>query len=143
MLALEPDDFRPLKPLDAVMAALGPFFIREETDHIALGFRVEPRHCNPRGACHGGVLATFVDLQLGMNVSQITGRGGPTITLTLDYLAPGKVGQWIEGRTQFLRSTPNMAFVQCLVTADGAPAVRGNAIFRNKLRRLTLETAEA
>jgi acyl-coenzyme A thioesterase PaaI-like protein len=131
-----PPGFKPLERTDAVGEWIGPVYARVEPDHVAIGFWVEERHCNGRGRCHGGVLAIFADMQLGLNVTQVTKMGGPTISLTLDFLDAATPGMWVEGRTEFLKRTPNMSFVQCIATADGAPVLRASAIFRSKSPRV-------
>lgn len=130
-----PPGFKPIEPMDKVMEWIGPLYHRVDGEHVALGFRVDHHHCNPQGNCHGGIWATFADLQLGLNVAQVTGHGGPTISLAMDFLAAARLGAWVEGRTDFLKRTRNMAFVQCVATADGVPVLRANATFRPKWPR--------
>lgn len=125
-----PAGFEPLAPQDAVMAQLAPLYARRDGDHVAIGFHVAAHHRNPHGICHGGVLATIVDLQLGMNILTMSGSAGPTISLTIDYLAAAIPGAWIEGRTEVLRMTRGLGFVQCMLIADGEPVVRASGIFK-------------
>ncbi len=125
-----PPGFVPLKPMDAVMQTLGPLFYRLEDGHATLAFQVGEHNCNPRGNCHGGCLATFVDLQMGINISHMTGQGGPTISMSLDYMRPAPLGAWVEGRTQITHRTKSMTFVQCLVTANGEAALQAKGIFK-------------
>lgn len=128
-----PAGFRLLEPFDEVMAALGPIFLRhDDVGHLTLGFRVARQHCNPQGSCHGGIWATFADLQLGMNVGLMTKRSGPTVSMSLDYLGSAQPGQWVEGTTRLLRETPKLAFVDATFTADGNPMLRASGIFRLK-----------
>jgi len=127
-----PPGFRPINPVDGVTQAFAPLYRRDEGNHISLGFHVGPQHCNPRGHCHGGTWATLADLEMGMNACTMTGRGGPTVTMTLDYLGAAVVGQWVEGKARLLRQTPKMAFMDCTFTADGELALRANGIFRLK-----------
>jgi uncharacterized protein (TIGR00369 family) len=101
---------------------------------IALGFRVEPRHCNPMGICHGGMMATFCDMLLPISAhylsQEVSRRFLPTINLQVDFLAASPLGAWVEGRAQLLRATRSMVFMQGLVTADGTPAARVSGIFK-------------
>nr|WP_314437251.1 PaaI family thioesterase [uncultured Brevundimonas sp.] len=114
------------------MVAIGPLYKREDDDHLTLAFRVDKHHCNPRTACHGGVLATFIDLQLGFNATRWAGLGGPTVGLSIDYIAPAPLGAWVEGRSELLGKTGRLAFVQCLVRADGQIVARASGLFRPK-----------
>ena len=68
---------------------------------MRLGFRVEKRHTNPLGICHGGMLASFCDMLLPISIHRKSKEVGlrflPTINLQLDYLAPAPLGAWVEG----------------------------------------------
>jgi uncharacterized protein (TIGR00369 family) len=124
-----PEGFALLKHIDQATAVLG-LFERDEGGHVILGIRVGPHHCNAYGHCHGGVLAILADLQLGMNVFRMIGYGGPTISLTLDYLESVPMGRWVEGRAELLRHGARIAFMQCILTMDGRPVVRASGTFR-------------
>lgn len=128
-----PPGFRPL-PLGrkGYMHVNGPLFARRDGEILVTGFRVETRHCNPAGICHGGMLMTFADMQLPMGAKFQARIAGfiPTVSLNADFLAPAPHGAWVEGRTEVLRSTRNLLFAQCVITADGAPAVRASGIFK-------------
>ncbi|SCW59870.1 uncharacterized domain 1-containing protein [Sphingobium faniae] len=128
-----PAGFQRLGPFDDVMSGFDPVYIRRETESgLALGFRVGPQHCNPSGNCHGGTWATMADIVMGVNVGFVTGMSGPTVSLGIDFLGAATKGQWVEGRAEVLRWTPNLAFVECRFTADGELALRANAVFRRK-----------
>ena len=54
----------------------------------------------------------------------------PTISLQIDYMGPARLGAWVQGHAQVLKTTRNMVFGQGLVTADGELAQRFNGIFK-------------
>ena len=116
------------------IAVVGPLYMRHEPGRLLLGFRVEPRHCNPMDICHGGMMATFCDMLLPIGAHALSeavhGRFLPTISLQLDYLAPAPLGCWVQGETQLLSTTRTMVFAQALVTADGVPAARASGILK-------------
>lgn len=116
------------------IAVNGPLFLRHEDGIVQLGFRVEARHANPMGICHGGMMATFCDMLLPLAahrlVPEIARRFLPTISLQIDYLAPSAVGAWVQGEAQVLRTTRNMVFAQGLVSADGTPVARVSGIMK-------------
>ena len=99
-----------------------------------MGFRVEPRHCNPMNICHGGMMATFCDMLLPMSAhlqaKELAGRFLPTISLQVDYLAPSPLGSWVQGEGQVLRVTRSLVFMQGLVTADGQNVARVSGTFK-------------
>ena len=129
-----PPGFRPLTKMGDFMVANGPLYLRHEGDVVQVGFRVEPRHTNPFGNCHGGMLASFCDMLLPISIHRKSPEVGqrflPTINLQIDYLAPTPLGAWVQGEAQVLRVTRSMVFAQGLVTADGVNAVRVSGIFK-------------
>ena len=129
-----PDGFSPLAMGDGFIGVNGPLYLKHEGALVQLGFRVEPRHTNPMGNCHGGMLASFADMVLPMSIQRKAPEIGrkflPTISLQIDYLAPAPLGAWVQGEAEVLRSTRNLVFAQGLVTADGLPALRFSGIFK-------------
>ena len=127
-----PAGFVPLTVPGEFIRANGPLYLRHEGELVLLGFRVEPRHTNPMGICHGGMLASFADMLLPISVhhkrADVGFRFLPTISLQLDYLAPAPLGSWVQGEAQVLRVTRTLVFAQGLVTADGEPSLRVSGI---------------
>eukprot|EP01042_Synura_sphagnicola_P010774 gene10774-13803_t len=50
------------------LASNGPLFVKIDGDTLKLGLRVEMRHCNPMQICHGGMLATFIDMLMPFSI---------------------------------------------------------------------------
>ncbi|MBL6454251.1 PaaI family thioesterase [Belnapia sp. T6] len=112
---------------------VGPFWIRPEGESITFGFRVELRHCNPMELCHGGMLTAFADIVLtgGCNHVARLSKFLTTISLSTDFIAPARIGAWVEARPEVLKVTRGMLFGQCLMTADGTPVLRASGTFRH------------
>jgi uncharacterized protein (TIGR00369 family) len=112
----------------------GPMYLKRAEGRVQLGFRVEPRHCNPAQILHGGMMASFCDMLLPVCATYLepalAGRFLPTISLQIDYLAPSSLGAWIEGESQVLRHSVSLCFLQGLVTADGTPVARASGVFK-------------
>ena len=128
-----PEGFRPLPMGGEFMRVNGPLYLRHDGDSVQVGFRVEKRHTNPMGICHGGMMASFCDMLLPISIhrkSEVGQRFLPTINLQIDYLAPAPLGAWVQGEGQVLRVTRSMVFAQALVHADGAPVARVSGIFK-------------
>lgn len=129
-----PSGFVPLRMGGDYIELNGPIYVRVEAGQLQLGFRVEKRHTNPMGICHGGWMASFADMVLPIAVhhqnKELRGRFLPTISLQLDYLAPGSLGAWVQGTGQLLRHTKSLVFAQGLITVDGEPAVRMSGVFK-------------
>lgn len=116
------------------IAANGPLYVFHEGAVVKIGFRVEPRHCNPMGVCHGGMLASFCDMLLPLSVHRKSAEVGrrflPTVSLQLDYMAPVPLGAWVEGEAEVLKVTRAMVFAQGQARADGLVAVRCSGVFK-------------
>ena len=129
-----PEGFKPRRFGDGFIAVNGPLYVKKLERGILLGFRVEARHCNPMGICHGGMISTFCDMLLPISAHYLTEDLGrrflPTINLQVDFLAPSPKGAWVQGEAQLLRATRSMVFMQGLVTADGQSVARVSAIFK-------------
>jgi uncharacterized protein (TIGR00369 family) len=129
-----PQGFRPLNlSASGFISGNGPLYALRDGDGIVhIGLRIEERHCNPVGVCHGGMLATLADMVLGFGVAVQADVDSfmPTVSLACDYLAPAPLGAWVEGTAHVHRKTRNLAFGDCLITANGEPCLRGNGILK-------------
>lgn len=116
------------------IAVNGPLYVYHQGQDVRMGFRVQARHCNPMGMCHGGMLASFCDMLLPISVHRKSAEVGqhflPTVSLQLDYLAPVPLDAWVEGVCDVLKVTRTMVFAQGLVRADGVTAVRCSGVFK-------------
>ncbi|MEN9630323.1 MAG: hypothetical protein RJA10_3551 [Pseudomonadota bacterium] len=131
--AAVPAGFRLFRAEEGFIAANGPLYFRKDEGLFQMGFRVEPRHANPMGILHGGMMATFCDMLLPMSALWLGAVGKrflPTISLQIDYLGPSPVGAWVQGEGQVLRTTRTLVFAQGLVQADGAPVARVSGVFK-------------
>ena len=129
-----PEGFHERRFGDGFIGANGPLYTRLDEAGFRLGFRVERRHCNMMGICHGGMMATFCDMLLPISAhvlsKEIGNRFLPTINLQIDYLATSPLGAWVQGEAQLLRSTRSLVFMQGLVQADGVNVARVSGIFK-------------
>ncbi|MBI5721632.1 MAG: PaaI family thioesterase [Burkholderiales bacterium] len=129
-----PPGFRRSRAGAGFISLNGPLYFLHEGGQFKLGFRVEARHCNTMGICHGGMLATFADMLLPMGaivqVKELHDRFLPTVSLQVDYIGPAKLGDWVEGEMQVLRTTRAMVFAQGLATSSGAVALRCSGVLK-------------
>ncbi len=130
-----PDGFLPLPQIggDGFNTLCGPIWVKADGDVLLGGFRVEAHHLNPAGNCHGGMLATFIDVHLCMAAlfaRPIAAQILPTISLSLDYLAPTLLGAWVEARPEIDRITRGTVFATALLRANGAPVARARGIYK-------------
>jgi uncharacterized protein (TIGR00369 family) len=128
-----PEGFRALNlPRNPFIEANGPLYGRIDGEAFVLGFLCETKHCNPMRVCHGGMMATLADmlLLLGSNIQTKLGQFLLTVSLDIDFLAPVKVGDWLEGRTEVLRAGKSLIFSQGRMTVGGATVARANAVLK-------------
>lgn len=113
-------------------AALGPHYVAVIDGEAVLGFRVEVRHLNSMGYCHGAVIAGFADMQAVLVRPEIgiPDQAIPTINLTTDFIAVSPLGAWVEMRAALVRKTRSLVFCQGVITADGEIVARTNAIYK-------------
>jgi uncharacterized protein (TIGR00369 family) len=92
--------------------ANGPWFEKIEDGRLIRGFRPGPQHSNSHGIVHGGMLAAFLDSVMGSTVFHVLERRCVTVRLSVDYLMPGRVGDWIQGEAELLGHDAQMAQVR-------------------------------
>ena len=126
-----PDGFRPIPRLSPFNALVGPLYERRNGEAVSIALRVEEKHTNSRGICHGGVLATLADLALGYAMLARTGsdRAFLTAHLSVDYAGSAKLGDWIESQIEVQRVGARLAFANGYLVADGKRIVRASALF--------------
>ena len=128
-----PPCFAPRPVGGGFMEAAGPLYVRRDAGGRAVfGLLVEPRHCNAKDMCHGGMLAALTDVVLGIGGLEQAGVKGffITISLTQDFLAPVPLGSWLEAEVELLRRTRTTMFVQGVIRVRGEAALRASGVFR-------------
>ncbi len=126
-----PPGFAPLEIAAGFAADFGPIYAQREGERVRYGFRVEEKHLNPRGMAHGGALATFADMQLAalMRTGVLAPKQAPTISLSVDFLAPVQAGAWVQGEIDLVARSGRLAFAQTVLRVEGTPVVRTSAKF--------------
>ena len=129
-----PKGFKPRHFGEGFIDTIGPLYTRLNDGKLQAGFLVEPRHTNPMGICHGGMLATFADMlcpiSAHVHCEAAKGRFLPTISLQIDYMASAKLGAWVQGEAQVLRVTRTMIFMQGLISSGDITIARVSGIFK-------------
>ena len=126
-----PDGFVPFPDQGPFLEHIGPIHVREDGGDLTLGLRAEERHANHRGTVQGGVLSTFADFALGraIDADAEDDKDRATVSLTVDFLKPGKPGDWIESRTRVDRVGGTLAFADCSLMVEGKEIVRARAVW--------------
>ena len=113
---------------------IGPLHWMADSQGLHMGLRIEAQHCNPAGTTHGGLIATLMDMQLPLGarylLPALDGHLLFTINLTMDFLAPVHLGQWLYGTTQLLKRTQRMVFAQGYLFVGTDMVARASGNFR-------------
>ncbi len=129
-----PQGFRPVAIGGEFLKTVGPMYGRWDGKRVRLGFRVEERHANIARGGHGGMLATFADMQMAVVTHyqwpDIAGHSFPTISMTTDYVAPAPMGAWVEGSADVIRATKSLVFIQGTASVDGVTILRFSGVYK-------------
>ena len=127
-----PEGFAPTDHSSPFMDALGTLYDHGAGETYRLGLRVETRHTNRIGLCHGAVLAALADVHL-LRVIALTRTPRltlVTIHLGLDYLAAAKNGAWLEASGRIDRMGRTLCHSSGTIRADGTPVLRASGVFQ-------------
>ena len=104
---LIPEGFRTLDVTDDFVGLIGPLWFKAEGERLRVGLPLEPRHGNPMGWAHGGLLATVADMVMGAGSGHATGIRWPhpTVSLSTEFVRGARLGQWLEGTSRSARRT--------------------------------------
>ncbi len=107
-----PAGFHELKEAVGFAAANGPWFEKREAGRAIRGFRPGPQHANALGIVHGGMLAAFLDSAMGTAVWHGLQRRSVTLRLSIDYLGPARVGDWLQAEGEVMGHDEHVAQVR-------------------------------
>jgi acyl-coenzyme A thioesterase 13 len=126
-----PANFEPLFRTSPVLDLIGPLYSRGEGSDLVIALRAQAKHCNARGAVHGGILATLADVALGyvLAFSSDPPSGLVTANLSLDFAGTAKVDDWMEAHVDIQKQGSRLSFANCYITVGEQRVVRGSAVF--------------
>lgn len=129
---LVPEGFRALPVADNFVGLLGPLWYKKESDKVRIGLPLEPRHGNPMGWAHGGLLVTVADMVMGVGSGFATGIlwPHPTVSLSTEFVRGAKLGQWLEGSARIARRTINFCFASCDLVCGGEIVLVASGVFK-------------
>lgn len=130
-----PDDppagFLPIGTRPGFHTMMGQIYGRIEDGSLVCGFRCSPRHLNNNGTCHGGMIASFSDfsayqLRLIPELADVT---TPTASLSIEYLRPIRLGDWVEARMQVTRQGSRLMFTRVTGTVGDKLVFTATGLF--------------
>lgn len=111
--------------------SLRPYYRRLVPGDVIFGFLVREQHANFMGICHGGALMTLADIAAATSINRrLEQRAGlPTINLAFDFLAPGRLGRWLQTRTQLVEIRRRFGFCSGVIEDGDQPVLRYSGTF--------------
>lgn len=109
-----PEGYATSELFDPFELYCGPFFDKTRTSGaLHFAFRVDERHLNLAGACHGGMLLTFADSSFGLTVWSVTDRA-PCVTVEMQaqFLSPARAGDLVEVAPEVTRKGRELIFLR-------------------------------
>lgn len=125
-----PVGFTPIISENPFGKAVGPIYEKTGKDGWVRGFLVGEKHTNRGGIAHGGVLMTFADIVLATAALEVADLPLVTIQMNSNFVAPARLGVWVEGRGRITRRTKDLVFVNADLSADGKPILSASGIFK-------------
>ena len=128
-----PEGFKRLPQGSGFNQYFGPVYGKLVDGKLRLGMRVGHRHMNPHGTCHGGILASFADMQIFVTEHQerdLADTVKPTINLSIDLISPAVLGDWLESRTELLKATKSVLFLSTIASVDDRIIFRSSGIYK-------------
>ena len=115
------------KYADHLSGMLGLSFVSCDVKSLSLCVSMEPKPwmCNTRGALHGGILATALDVCLGALCRYVSGWVEcPTVQLRVDYHLPVPAGRLLLIEAQLESAHPPMYSATGWICVEGKPQHR-------------------
>ena len=116
---------------------------RASPGEVLLAWEARPEHRNLQGLVHGGVLATLVDIAMGLAVRSVVGAGRRHVTIDLHvhYLRPTAPGR-IEAVGTTLRVGSQIAFAEgSVIDEGGRTLVRASGTYSVTSERAAADAA--
>lgn len=110
---------------------VGPIWRRDGPEGFALGFRPEARHANLVGNVHGGMLMSLADRALGLAAWEATGgRPAVTVQFSTQFVAAGRIGDWLTVEPRIVRATSALVFARGEVRAADRVVASAEGVWR-------------
>lgn len=97
---------------------------------VGLGWEARPDHRNLQGLVHGGILATLVDIAMGLAVRTVVGPTRRHVTIDLvHYVRPARPGR-LEALGSVVRVGTNVGFAEgSVMDAAGRLLIRASGTY--------------
>lgn len=113
---------------------VGPLYRLPDGEDGALkrfAFIAAENHMNSAGSVHGGMLMSLMDVAMSRTSRLVTGAPRcSTVSLTSDFVGPGRLGDLIEARIRVTRSTRTMVFMSGEIAAADRTLLIGTGLWK-------------
>lgn len=109
-----------------------PIYARRSSRGISLAIRASAVHANSRGFVHGGLITALADNAMGLSCGQEVDNTSSlvTVSLSMDFVGSAKIGQWIEIRSEVIKTGKTLCFASALVLAEDSVCARASGVFK-------------
>ena len=109
-----------------------PIYARHAPDGVSLAIRAGAAHANSRGWVHGGLITALADNAMGLSCQQRLEDASSvvTVSLSVDFTGPAKVGHWIEFRAEVVKTGKSLCFASARILADDSICTRVSGVFK-------------
>jgi len=128
-----PEGFAPDLQKSPITDPWEPLYSKRTEKAVVLGLRVAKPHTNQQRLVHGGLIATLADNAMAYSCRQVIGSWASwmaIISLTVDFVGPAQIGQWLTVESDVIKTGKTICFAQSLIKADNSAIARANATFR-------------
>ena len=96
----------------AFVDLVGPVLRRSSDNGLQFGLLIEDKHSNRSGFAHGGVITALLDVALGLTAKTVEQRKQATLSLSVQFLAPVRVGEFLIAECSVVKRTRSIMFMQ-------------------------------
>lgn len=140
-------------PPDPFEDHVGPFYFRiagdaRQANSVHCVLPTEARHGNYVGGVHGGAILTFADYALCLVAGRAADAGtnsafAMTVSITVEFLAAGRIGPPLEASGQPLQVTGRMAFARGTIEQEGSTIALWSGVCRHLSRTRAMARKDA
>lgn len=128
-----PQGYQALDLGDPFEVHMGPFFrLPGEWDGSTLSdaMRLDARHVNARGVCHGGTLLTLADAVAGGLANRVAGKPAVTLSMQGNFLRPCVQGDWVIAKASLTHKTRSIVFVDIALEVEGETVFSASSLWK-------------
>ncbi|MET4701245.1 uncharacterized protein (TIGR00369 family) [Constrictibacter sp. MBR-5] len=98
---------------------------------VMVAVRLDTPHLNSKGLAHGALLTALADIAMGRSLALASDppQRCVTVSLSIDYHAPARAGDWLEARVDHLRAGRKLGFASCFLMVGDKVVARANGTF--------------